>query len=136
MELLSQFKPEISIAPAAHSAGNVEGVAIDTAGFKEVAVLCLSGTNGSGATADVKIQESANGSTGWADISGDAFTQITQANDGSAYSGRIRVTPTRKRYLRAYAVVATDACGLSVVFLLGSGKSLPVAQDNDPAFGT
>lgn len=134
MDLIAATKSVSTIASAAHAAGTVNGDAVDTAGFKDVKAVVNSGTNVATGTADIKIQESDNGSTGWADITGAAFTQITTANDNAVYTGRVRMTPSRKRYLRAVAVVANAACALSVTFELGDAKQEPVSQANTIAF--
>jgi hypothetical protein len=78
-----------------------------------------------------KVQESADGATGWTDIAGAAFAQVTSASDDSIYVGTIRMEGPRLRYLRAVAVVATAACLAAVQIHLGRPVSLPAQT---PAF--
>lgn len=131
---LHQFlKAVTGIVADNHAAGTVNGSAIDRLGFEEALVVVNSGTNGSSGTVNVKVQESDDGSTGWADIAGAAFPQITEANDNTIYVGRINLVG-RKRYLRVVATVSTAACDLGVDVILGAAKNLPVSQVNTVAF--
>lgn len=131
---LHQFlKAVVGIAADNHAAGTVNGAAIDRQGFEEALVVVNSGANGTGGTVDIKVQESADGSTGWADVEGAAFAQIAEANDNTIYLGRLNLQG-RKRYLRVVAVVATAACDLGVDVLLGAVQDLPVSQVNAVAF--
>lgn len=62
-----------------------------------------------------KIQDSADGSTGWADISGAAFTAVTAAND----TQRLTINATSvRRYIRYVGTIVT---GPAVVSVTGSG---------------
>ncbi|HUX00239.1 MAG TPA: hypothetical protein VMY35_04600 [Phycisphaerae bacterium] len=131
MDIGKAVKAVQAIPPASQSAGNVEGSAIDTNGFHE-ALFCLnSGTNQATGTVDVKVQECATSDGTYADITDAAFVQVTTANDVAIYQGRVRMTASRKRYLRAYAVVAVAACVFGVVAILGEPNNLPAAT---PAF--
>ncbi|MBW1953957.1 MAG: hypothetical protein JRI66_12915 [Deltaproteobacteria bacterium] len=126
------LKAVVGIATASHAAGTVNGPAIDRVGFEEALVVVHSGTNGAGGTVDIKVQESDDNST-WADISGAAFDQITEANDNDIYVGRINLKP-RKKYIRVVATVGTAACVFGAVIVLGAAIDLPVSQVNDVAF--
>lgn len=131
MDIGKALKAVQAIQADAHAAGTVNGSAIDTKGFHEVLVALNAGANGSSGTVDVKVQESDDGSTGWVDITGAAFVQVTESNDVAIYQGRVRMTPTRKRYLRVVAVVGTATCDLGVVVALGDARDHPAAT---PAF--
>jgi hypothetical protein len=131
MDVGSELKAVQAIVADQHGTGNVEGDAIDTAGFKDVLFILNAGAVETGGTAAIHIEESADGSTNWADIAGAVFTTITLSNDIAVYQGRVRITPTRKRYLRAYAVIGTAAVSLSVSAVLGDAQNLPAAE---PAF--
>lgn len=99
--------------------------AIDTLGFKEVLVIVNAGTVGSSGTVDITVTESdATGGT-YTLITGATFTQITAANDDAVYVGRIRMTPTRKRFLKISAIVGTAACTFGVVAVLGEAEAEP-----------
>lgn len=115
-----------SISPASHSAGTVNGTGVDSKGFHEALVVLNAGTNEATGTNNVKVQESDDNST-FSDITGAAFTEVTTANDNAVYAGRIRMTVSRKRYLRVVAVVATAACIAGAVIVLGDAQNLPAA---------
>jgi len=71
-----------TLAPARKTASE-NGSAIDTSDYTGTAkfVLVSSAGGGTSPTLNVKVQTSADGSTGWADVSGAAFTQLTDAAD-------------------------------------------------------
>ena len=99
-----------SIAPGAHvvaAAYSLIGTAVDVLGSRTV-VLLESGTNGSGGTVDVKIQESEDDSTytDWY-----SFTQVTEANDNATYEKEYTGT---KQYLRVLCTVAGATCSFGV----------------------
>lgn len=104
-----------SIAPGAHvvaAAYSLVGTGVDVLGSRTVVVL-EAGTNGAGATVDVKIQESDN-NTLYTDWTGGAFAQVTTANDNATYEKEYTGT---KQYIRVVCTVAVDTCsfGVSVV---------------------
>lgn len=70
----------VKLAESAAVTANGNGTAVDLVGFDGDLKLILnaSATGGAGQTLDVKVQHSANGTTGWADASV-AFTQVTNA---------------------------------------------------------
>ena len=132
---LHQFlKAVVGLVADNHSAATHKGPAIDRLGFEEALVVVNSGANGAGGTVDIKVQESDTTTDGdFADVSGAAFTQITEANDNNVYVGRLNLVG-RKRYLRVVAVVGTAACDFGVEVILGAAKELPVSQVNSVAF--
>jgi len=131
---LHQFvKPVVGILAANRSTGTVNGPAIDRLGFEDALVVVNSGTNGTNGTVDIKIQESDASDSGFADISGAAFPQITTDNDETIYVGRLKLTG-RKRYIRVVATVGTAACAFGVDVILGKAEQLPVSQVNAVAF--
>ena len=131
MDMGSCLKAVRSLEADQYSAGANNGQAVDTKGFKEALVLLDAGAVETGGTVDVKVQESADGSTGWADITDAAFTQVAAGNDLAIYQGRVRITPSRKRYLRAVGTVTTADVSFGVCFVLGDAQNLPAAN---PAF--
>ena len=131
MDSGSELKAVQALAPASQSVATHNGDAVDTKGFKEALFILNAGVASATGTADVKVQECATSDGQYADIEGAAFTQITTANDVAIYQGRVRITPTRKRYLRAVAVVGTDVVVLGVAVILGDAQNLPAAE---PAF--
>jgi hypothetical protein len=79
-------------------------------------VLAAKCTAGTTPTLDVKLQSSADNSTGWADISGAAFTQVTDAGSSAAVLEKIAVNVDAcERYVRAVKTVGgTDTPAFDV----------------------
>src|SRR4030042_2981532 len=99
--LTENLGTEISIAPGAHAVAalySLVGSAVEVSGY-DVLVNLVSGTNGTGGTVDVKLQESEDNVT-WSAVSSGAFTQVTTEHDNAvqdkAYTGSYR-------YIRAVA---------------------------------
>jgi len=120
-----------SIAPGSHAiaAGyTLIGTGVDVLGY-DALVLLESGTNGAGATVDVKIQDSDDNVT-FVDWTGGAFTQITEDGVGATEPDNatyeIEYTGI-KQYIRVVCTVAVDACefGVSVV------KNAPTSTEDD-----
>ena len=132
---LHQFVKALVGLPADnHAAGTVNGPAIDRIGFEEALLAVNSGANGTGGTVDIKVQEADTTTSGdFTDVTGAAFTRITESNDNTVYAGRLNLVG-RKRYLRVVAVVGTAACDFGVEVILGAAKELPVSQVNSVAF--
>jgi hypothetical protein len=121
------IKAVFSIRPQS-ATSNVNGSAVDTSGYNSAAVVlevgAVSGTN---PTLSVKIQESADGSTGWTDVDGAVFTQVTSANNSQIL--RVEGLGTsRQRYLRAVATLGGTSPNFTfaVEFLLGRAYKEPV----------
>lgn len=72
-------------------------------------------TNGADVTLDGKIQESADGTTGWTDVSGATFTQVDNTA-GGAFESIIIEVDDLKRYVRYVGTVA----GTTPSFAFGS----------------
>lgn len=97
-------KAVTSIAPKSLDAGAENGVAVDTAGFGDgVAIISIGAATGSPSaqTVDAKLQESANGTSGWADISGAAIVQATADNKTAEIKISRRTRAASERYIRA-----------------------------------
>ena len=125
----SKVKMARSAAPIG-AAGAVNGAAIDRQGFGSCVLFLNTGAaTGTPATqaADAKLQESADGSTGWTDIANAAVTQIV-ADNGSAYVDvNLR---TIKRYVRVVQTIAltggtTPAWPVASNVVLGGADVLP-----------
>ena len=104
--------PRSGTPPAEVSAGTRNGTAINRIGFDSCVLVAQSGAASGGPSAftlDAKLQDSADGATGWADITGAAVQQITTAN-GIA---RVNVSlPTARRFVRVVeAVTLTGGSG-------------------------
>lgn len=106
------FSPEDFLAmTAAHRSqswgtGASNSSAIDALLYRRAAFHVHVGVIGASATVDYKVQDSDDGSTGWADVTGAAITQITASDTGA----RVAVDCERtKRYLRAVLTVGVAA---------------------------
>lgn len=105
-----------SIAPAAARAnGTVNGSAVDLKEYGGRLSAILHSAAGSGTTPvlAVKLQESDDGSSGWSDISGATFTNVTDA--ATSLQKIAFDADSAKRYVRAVATI-TGAAGGGFVF--------------------
>lgn len=107
----------IEVLPCAVRTATANGSAVDIREYVgRLALTLMSAAASAGDTLDVKVQDSANGSSGWADISGAAFTQVTSAAD--AHESISIDTNAAKRYIRVVATIAGNggesiACGVT-----------------------
>lgn len=126
-----------NIVPASRAAGTVNGAAIDTLGYGAVRSTLATGAIDAGITdVDLKLQDSADGSTGWADITGAAIATLDGGDDDDAPAIDVllggRAAGTIKRYIREVLVIAGTGnvlCG--VMTELYEAESRPVT--NSPA---
>lgn len=128
----ASLKPVFGNLPQNASAGNIEGAAIDRMGFDSCKLAACAGAASGTPTAqsyDAKLQESADGSTGWTDITDAAVTQI----DADDTQEHVDVDLTGcKQYIRVYGVVAftggtTPALPVAAVVELGGPHKRPTA---------
>jgi uncharacterized phiE125 gp8 family phage protein len=103
-----------SIAPGGHvvaAAYSLKGTGVDVLGYSAL-VLFESGTNASGGTVNIKIQESdTDEDAEYTDFTGGSFTQVTTSNDNATFEKAYTGT---KQYIRVVATVAVAACEFSV----------------------
>lgn len=111
-----------SVAPQS-VVGTINGAAVDTRGYEEALWSLDCGAITATGTLDVKIQESADGSTGWVDIASAVFSQKTNATQNTIFQGYVAVSPTRKAFQRAVATQATAAVLASVSCILGRPRA-------------
>ena len=106
--------PTQSIVPGAHviaAAYSLKGSGVSVIG-KTALVILDSGTNLSGGTVDVKIQEADSDSDSlYTDWTGGAFTQVTTANDNAIQEKEYTGT---KAFIRVVATVGTATCDFGV----------------------
>ena len=117
-----------TISVTASATGNVEGSAIDVKDFGDSVIFLDAGAFTGAGTLDVKIQESADGSTSWADISGATFTQLTAAGHQEL---SLKLDKDRKRYVRGYFTftdtsAASNDVPVALTFVLGRAILEPV----------
>ena len=106
---------KVEVLALAARSTNTNGSAVDVQAYIKEATLALVSTAGTGGgTATVKLQDSDNGSTGWADVSGYAFTAVAAA----AVMSRIKVDLRAvKRYIRAVVTISGTWSGTLGVLL-------------------
>lgn len=123
-------KPVIGNVPVASAAATLNGSSIDRSGYHSCVLFAQSGAATGSPTAqtlDAKIQDSDDGSTGWADVTGAAITQNTAVNSSAKKSVNLQAV---KRYTRVVATVAFTAgtsptLGVSTAVVLGGARELP-----------
>lgn len=95
----------LSLLDPADRSATSNGSAVDILSYEGQAAAILQSSAGSGTnpTLDVKLQDSADGSTGWADIAGAAFAQVTNASP-SAQIVKFSASNAR-RFVRVVATI-------------------------------
>jgi len=129
-EMVSGIKVVTGIQPQSVS-GAVNGTEFDTAGWDEACVVLQAGAITSGGTLDCKIQETDVTGSGYADITGAAFTQRTNALQNTILIGRLKlgVPKARKRYMRVVMTQATQAALGACSVILGQNQGVSLAAN-------
>ena len=110
----------LHLSASASQASTVTGSAVDLLDYEGGVAIVQSHGTGTG-TLDGKIQDSADGSTGWADVSGAAFTQSTTTADVKV----LALNPKQvKRYIRYVGTIVTGPQVVGVA-LVGVKKTAP-----------
>ena len=94
----------IDLLPMQSVTGDGNGTGVDLQQFVGSVAVMLAAKNTAGTTPtlDIKLQDSADNSTGWADITGAVFTQVTDANTSAATLEKIVLNVDAcARYVRA-----------------------------------
>lgn len=108
VSILSDITTLVNLLPTAALSVTTNGTGVDITQYQgKFAIILDSGAGAGGTTTlDVKIQDSADGSTGWADVSGATFTQVTTV----ASRQKIGVlSDICKQYIRAVATIGAGA---------------------------
>lgn len=119
------------INPAASAAATTNGAAIDRRGLLSCVLHAACGAAAGSPTAqtvDAKLQDSADGSTGWADIAGAAVTQLTSNNTETQKDVNLSAA---KRFVRVAVVVGftggtSPTIPVAATVLLGGADEVPV----------
>lgn len=107
------------LSASASQASTVTGAAVDLIDYDAPVAIVQSHGTGTG-TLDGKIQDSADGSTGWADVTGAAFSQSTTTADVKV----LALNPKSvKRYIRYVGTIVTGPQNVAVA-LVGIKKSV------------
>ncbi|MFD0902338.1 hypothetical protein [Actinomadura sediminis] len=122
-----------SISPLVRTDGTVNGTSVDTVvsgGMQDAVLLVTSGAVTDGSHA-VTVEESADGSTGWAAVAADRLQgdlpTVESADDDTVFMTGVRPS---QRYLRAVMVTtgATTGAAISAAFILGRPRTKPVSH--------
>lgn len=129
------IKAVVGLAPqtVSSTSDTLNGDAIDRTGFDSAVLQVMEGAQSAteDVTVDAKLQESADGSTGWSDIDGAATAQIAVSDD-SVNSEYVDVNLRGvKQYIRA-VVETTESTGTATVpvaasVILGGARDMPAA---------
>lgn len=104
------------LAPPASRTATLNGTALDVEKYEGVGKAVLhsaAASAGTTPTLNAKLQDSADGSTGWADIPGATFAQVTDA--AAALEGIHVDLSAAKKYIRVVGTIA----GASAAFTYG-----------------
>lgn len=103
-----------NILPVATFGADANGSAVDVSEYDGPVAVLLNTSAGTGdMTLDVKLQDSADGSTGWADVASAAFTRVTT----TASSQKLVFNPAATaKFVRA----VIDVGGTTPSFVVGS----------------
>ena len=107
-----------ALAPVSKSAGTTTSSAIDLTGFSKASLLVDIGVISSSGTVDCKVQASATSGGSYADITGAAITQATQAGGDSGSQQLVDFEiPVGKPFVKTVLVNATAAAvqGVSII---------------------
>lgn len=136
LSLYSTTRGRLTLSPATRTNGTVNGTAVDTniglANFRAAMLVVLCGTITDGSNA-IAIEDSANGSTGWAAVDPGrllgSLPTITSTDDDRVFEVGVSPDPNRP-YLRAVAVTtgATTGGVFGAVIMLGQPASTPVSH--------
>lgn len=128
----SLIKQAFGVGPAANAAGAVNGPAIDRMGYGSCSVAAITGLDTgtpSARSVTVKLQDSADGSTGWADITNAPTVAVSAVS--SIGEAEVNLA-SAKRYIRAVATTAftggtSPTLFSAAVVTLGGPDKLPAA---------
>lgn len=104
-----------TLANITTATSTVTGSAVDVRDAEGdlMVVQAVGAVSGATPTLDGKLQDSADGATGWADVSGATFTQVTAANN-------VQKIVVRANAMRRYVRYVGTIGGTSPSFALGA----------------
>lgn len=141
MSTFENVKVLTSVTPRAAVAGAINGTAIDTEGYSDaVAIVTVGATTGTpdSFTVAAKVQESADGSTGWTDVTGAAIATVTAASKTGEIAVPIASRAAAARYIRvvvtpAFVNGSTPAVGVGAIVVLGNPEIVSGALNSTTA---
>ena len=132
-----QLSQALSIAgteidPVSQGAGTVTSGAVDMSKFHRTIFALMVGNIGGAGTVDAKLQQSANGSSGWTDVTGSNITTVTASNKIVTLEIRYDQLTAGQRYVRLSVTVGTNAVLIAALAVGGEAVQKP-ASANDIA---
>jgi hypothetical protein len=133
MSVYDEVVVKKSLSPVARTDGTANGTAVDrvvSGGTQEAVLLVSTGTITDGSHA-ITVQESADGSTGWANVAAaslqGSLPTVVAANDDTMFEVGVRPT---QRYLRAVATSTGSTTGgvFGCAFILGRPRVQPISH--------
>jgi len=129
--LFEEAQVVASVLPVAQTSAAVNGAAVNVSEFGDGLCIVTVGAALGGPTGQSvvgKLQESVNGSDGWADISGAVTVAITADNKTAEIKLTRQTRVASKRFVRAVITPALTAgtaptIPVSAVFVLGSAPT-------------
>ena len=133
-DLKSNIGVAVSLVPAVRTAGAANGLAVNLTGFLSAVVAFSFGDLGGG-SATCTVQESADGSTNWADIASDRLNGTLAAASANSVQtvGLTDINGLTKSYVRAViTVTGGTGAGCSASVVRGDPVAAPVGGDPSP----
>jgi hypothetical protein len=133
MSTFDEIVVKKSLSPLARTDGTANGTAVDrvvSGGTGDAVLVVSTGTITDGSHA-ITVQESADGSTGWADVAAaniqGSLPTVVAVNDDTMFEVGVRPT---QRYLRAVATSTGSTTGgvFACAFILGGPRVKPISH--------
>lgn len=132
-DLKSGITVKPSLVPLLRSAAAYEGVAVNLRNYHSAAIVFSLGAVATGGTATFLIQESTNGSTGWATIAAarlNGTLAVMDTADTIQVIGLTDVGGITKKYVRVHCTVAVANVTLAAYIIRGNAQHAPASDSN------
>jgi len=114
-QLANRIAFNVALAPVSKSAGATTSSAIDLTGYSKAALVVSVGVIASSGTVDCKVQASATSGGSYADITGAAIAQMTEAGSDSGKTLQVDFEiPNGKPFVKTVLTNGTAAAIQSV----------------------
>jgi hypothetical protein len=132
-DLKSGITVKPSLVPLLRAANTYEGVAVNLRNYHSATVVFSLGAVVSTGTVTFKIQESTNGSSGWADIAAarlNGTIAVMDTADTVQVIGLTDIGGITKKYIRVYATVANANVTCAALVIRGNAQHAPASDSN------
>jgi len=124
--MLDKIKIVNAVVPSAGTAGAMTAVAVDGTGYDRVMFVLTTGAATAGSSGTFKITSSATTGGSYADVSGAALTDLTDA-DGSKHFVVDMPVAKAKAFFKVAGTTVTQPIANSTIAILYRGSNYPVA---------